>query len=217
MENFIQIQTLSASAIYLSVLMMNMVKKNTTIVTLYCIQSLALVILLGIHSIPEQSISLILIVTLVVIIKLIVAPLMFYRFIKRGRAIFTASTYLNIPSTLLVLLILSVFAQSDVFSPFDAYLDITSLMQILLFGSILISIFLIINRKGILSQAIGILSLENCVTAVSLFLGSRLGAGLEAGILFDVLFWILVVNIFIRYIYKHYPSIDVTNLTHLQR
>lgn len=79
------------------------------------------------------------------------------------------------------------------------------------------SVFLTINRKGAMSQIIGILSLENSIFVFSYFLGTKQSAMLEIGILFDVLFWIIISSTFVRMIVKHFGSIDVTQLRELKK
>ena len=217
MPLLLQLQIVCELLIYLSVVLMNMVKKNTTIVTIYIIQSIALVTLLGISAYNEFSLELLVITVCIITIKIIIAPFLFMRFIKQGEVTFSASTYLNIPLTLCALLALSIFAQSEVFTPFSAYMHNVPLLRLLLFGSVLMSIFLTINRKGVLSQVIGVLSLENCIYALGLFLGVKQLATLEVGMLFDVLFWIIIANAFIALIFKHYKSIDVTKLSSLKQ
>ena len=113
-----------------------------------------------------------------------------------------------------IVVILSIFAQSDVFSPFTA---LTPLLRVLLIGGMLMSIFFTINRKGAISQIIGILSLENCIFTFGYFLGLQQSAALEISMLFDVFFWIIISSIFVRTIIKHFGSIDVTQLRELKK
>jgi hydrogenase-4 component E len=119
--------------------------------------------------------------------------------------------------TLGVIILLTIFAQSDVFSPIFALIPHIAQLRMFLVGSILISIFLTINRKGALSQIIGVLSLENCIFAFGHFLGIKQATSLEIGILFDVLFWVIISNVFVKMIYRHYGSLDVTALKELKK
>ena len=79
------------------------------------------------------------------------------------------------------------------------------------------SLFLTINRKGAISQIIGVLSLDNCIFAFGYFLGLEQSIALEIGLLFDVFFWIIISGIFVRMILTHYGTLDVTELRGLKK
>lgn len=203
-----------ALVIFLSVVIMNIAKKNTNLVFVYLIQSLMLVILLGIRSFNEMSLEMGIVAVVLFIIKVIVAPTILFRIIKKHKANISATTFLNVPMTLGSLVILCIFAQSNIFTPF---FHLTPLLRVLLIGSMLMSFFLTINRKGAISQIIGVISLENCIFTFGYFLGLKQAAALEIGMLFDVFFWIIISGIFVIMIIKHFGSIDVTELKELKK
>ncbi|OIP57619.1 MAG: hypothetical protein COX79_04630 [Candidatus Levybacteria bacterium CG_4_10_14_0_2_um_filter_36_16] len=205
---------LFALVIFLCIVVMNIAKKNTILIFAYLIQSLMLVAIMGIKSYHEMSFEIGIVTIILLIIKVIIAPQLLLRIIKQHKANISATTYLNVPMTLGCLVILSIFAQSDVFSPFTA---LTPLLRVLLIGGMLMSIFFTINRKGAISQIIGILSLENCIFTFGYFLGLQQSAALEISMLFDVFFWIIISSIFVRTIIKHFGSIDVTQLRELKK
>lgn len=205
---------LFALVIFFSVVIMNIAKKNTNLVFTYLIQSLMLVILLGIRSLNEMSLEMGIVTIVLFIIKVIIAPKLLFRIIKQHKANISATTFLNVPMTLGSLVLLCIFAQSNIFSPF---FNLTPLLRVLLIGGMLMSFFLTINRKGAISQIIGILSLENCIFTFGYFLGLKQAAALEIGMLFDVFFWINISGIFVIMMIKHFGSIDVTELKELKK
>jgi len=217
MNIFTQIQLTCTIIIFLSTVVMNTAKKNTSLVVMYCIQSIALAAILIIDAIQENTPVLILITLLMLLIKVIIAPQIFFRFIRAYKENFSASTYLNVPMTLGMIILLTMFAQSAIFTPLLSFITHISQFRMLVLGSILISLFLTINRKGALSLIIGVLSLENSVFALGTFLGVREAASLEIGILFDILFWVIIASVFIRMLYRHYGTLDVTELKLLQK
>lgn len=217
MDMLLQFQITCEMIIFLCVIIMNVAKKNTSLTTLYLLQSVALVALLSIQAYQESSAELFIVTMILFVIKVLIAPQVFLRFIHRSHLNFSASTYLNVPMTLGVLMLLSIFAQSAVFSPIFLIIPHVSQLSMFLIGSILMSFFLIVNRKGALSQIIGVLSLENCIFAFGHFLGIKQSNSLEIGILFDVFFWIIISSVFMTMIYTHYGSLDVTELKELQK
>lgn len=214
MDIIFQLQLLFVFIIFLSIVIMNVAKKNTTLVFSYLIQSFMLVTLLGIKSYYEMSLEIGMVTIVLFTIKVIIAPQLLFRVLKQHKANLSASTYLNVPMTLGGLILLSVFAQSDIFSPFT---NLIPQLRILLIGSILMSFFLTINRKGAISQIVGVLSFENCIFAFGYFLGLKQSTALEIGMLFDVFFWIVISSIFVKMIVKHFGSIDVTELRELKK
>lgn len=217
MFTLLNLQLLLQTTMFLCAILMNVVKKNTVLITLYLIQSVALIVLLGSYAIKEITLGLYLVVLVIFVVKVIIAPVIFMKIIKQSKLNISASTYLNVPMTIGMLAGISIFAQSEVFSSFSFLL--TSILQprLFLFGGILISLFLIVNRKGVISEVVGMLSLENFIYSTSLFLGVKQLLYLELGILFDVLFWIIIARVLANFIYKHYKSLEVTDLSQLKK
>ncbi|HET9947035.1 MAG TPA: hypothetical protein VFQ63_03145 [Patescibacteria group bacterium] len=211
------LQLLCASLIMLSIILMHIVKKNSTLVTAYILQSLGLVVLLGSGAIQEKSFGLLVVTAIMFVIKIIVAPSLFIRLIKKSHLNLSASTYLNIPLTLSILLGILVFSQSDILTPLLTLLPVIPQIKTILISGILMSLFLIINRKGALSQIIGVLSLENTIFVFGIFLGVRQLSALEIGLLFDVFFWIVVSSVFVTMIYRNFGSFDISKLNQLKK
>ena len=203
--------------IFLMVIVMNIVKRNTTTVFAYFLQSLSLVIVLTMQALQEKSNELFIIIIVILIIKVLIAPYLFLRLVKKSKINIASVTYLNVPMTLGVLVLLAVFSASDVFSPLMSLLPHQQGLSLFLFGGIFMSMFLIINRKGVLSEVIGILSLENCIFSLSKFLGIHELLFLEIGLLFDVLFWLLIASSFANMIYRHYGSLEITQMRELKK
>ena len=125
------------------------------------------------------------------------------------------STYLNTPITVLIIAALVAFTQTDVFRPLAQLAADGSNLLLLSVATIMISLFLIINRKGALSQMLGILSLENGIVSFALFAGLEQNPGLQLGITFNILIWIIIATVFISMIYRQFGSLDVTTMKKL--
>lgn len=196
---------------------MHVVKKESYLVLLYVIQSLALVGLLAIDSIMQSSWQLGVVALVVFSIKCVFAPYFFYRFVRRRQIAVLTSTYLNVPLTLAVLVGIIFFSNSDIFAPLTAFLPQIRSLPMMIFSSIFMSIFILINRKGSLSQIIGILSVENTIVAFGFFLGLTQTFAIEIGIMFNILVWIVLATIFIELIYRQLGTTDVSELNTLQK
>lgn len=203
--------------IFVTIVIMNLIRKNSTLISLYIFQSLALVGLLVLHAIEKASLTSFLIALIIFVIKVIIAPRLFQIFIEKNKFNLSSSSYLTVPITLILLLALMFLSQSDVLKPLSLLVNQATGIRMMIMSSVFMSLFLIINRKGALSQIIGVLALENSIVALGFFIGSKQTFSLELGILVDVLVWIIIASIFVKFIYKHFGSSDVSKLNQLRK
>ena len=194
---------------------MHLAKKNSTVVWLYVLQSAAVVFLLIASSLAELSLLLVVALIATIVIKLFVAPNFFLKLITRHQLVFSATTYLNTPLTLFCLAAIVAFIQSFLRTPLTIFTQIDTSLLIIAVSAIFSSFFLIVNRKGALSQMIGILSAENSIVAFAIFAGLEQSPSLQLGIMFDLLVWILIASIFASMIYKQFGTLDVSEMRHL--
>ena len=204
------------AAIFLSAVLLHITKRNSTAISLYLIQSLAIAALLFWPLAENFSPIILLMAVLTLAVKAVVAPLFFLRLVKRHQLKFSASTYLNTPLTLIVIAALAALTNSRIFSHIASIDPDNRKILALAIAVILVSFFLIINRKGAMSQIIGILSLENGIVSFAVFSGLEQSPALQIGIMFDLLVWVIIATVFISMIYKQFGSLDVTALKHLK-
>lgn len=198
--------------IFATVIFMHLSKKSSIVVSLYMVQSLVVSIFLFGAALKEASVVLGMVALLMFTIKVIVAPYFFRRLISRHQLIFSASTYLSEPLTLVALAVLSAFPHSQLFRPLAILSKENADALLLAAAAMLISMFLIINRKGVLSQMIGILSLENSIVSFAFLAGLEQTPGLQLGIIFDISIWLMIATIFASMIYEKIGSLDATTL-----
>lgn len=202
--------------IFLSVIFMHLSKKSSSVIYLYAAQSLLVTILLLSSFIKDLSFALLLVVVVIFGIKVVIAPYFFLGLIKKHQLKFSSSSYLNGPTALIVLAIITAITYSHLFRPLSVLSPANENALLLAIAIMFISIFLMINRKGVLSQMIGILSLENGIVSFAFFAGLEQSPMLEFGILFDILVWIIIATVFASMIYKQFGSLDVTIMKHLK-
>ncbi len=200
----------------LSTVGLHVAKKNMTEVTLYGLQSLAVVALLGVSLWRHQSVGLLAVVIVTLAVKVILAPIFFVRLIKKHNLKINANTYANMPETLLAITATLLLVSSHFFSPLTNIVPENHTYLVLSLCVLLTSILLVANRRGILSQAVGVLSLENAIMAYAFFAGLEQSPVLELGIVFDVFVWLMVASIFVTMAHKHFGSADVTTMRNLK-
>jgi hydrogenase-4 component E len=201
--------------IFSSAVFLHLTKKNSSAVRLYIAQASAISLLLLLPAIGESSPLLVIAIIATIMVKLFIAPYFFFGLIKKHRLKYSVSTYLNTPITVLIIAALVAFTRTDVFRPLAQLAVEGRTLLLLSVATIMISLFLIINRKGALSQMLGILSLENGIVSFALFAGLEQNPGLQLGITFNILIWIIIATVFISMIYRQFGSLDVTTMKKL--
>lgn len=202
--------------IFASVIFMFMAKKNFTVIFLYSAQSLIISLALFYSSFKILSFSLMGIAVLFFLVKAVVAPYFFFGLVKKHQTQFSASTSLNGPMTLIVLALLTAFAYSDLWAPLAILAPDSGNALPLALAVVFVSLFLIVNRRGVLSQMIGILSLENAIVSFAYITGLEATAGPQLGILFDIAVWMGIAIVFASMIYRHFGSLDVSEMQFLK-
>src|SRR3989338_4193136 len=96
--------------VFLTIIFSHVTKKNAAVVSAYAMQSLAVVGLLLNSFFETGAWSLLLIILLTFCVKVVLAPLFFFRLIKQTALRFLVGTYLNIPATLIILVVVTAVA-----------------------------------------------------------------------------------------------------------
>lgn len=201
--------------LFLSVVFLHLVKKNSTAIGLYVIQStvVALLLVLSWFEHPAPLLSVAIVATIAV--KLFVTPYFFINLTRKHKLTFMAGSYFSMPITLCVITALTVFTRAGIFKELTLLNPLGQGSLLLPLGMILISLFLIINRKGALSQMIGVLSLENGIVSFAFFAGLEQSAGLQLGITINILVWVFMATVLASMIVRHYGSLDVSTMKRL--
>ncbi len=202
--------------LFASVVFLHFARKSVELIFLYAAQSLIIVVALLFSSLKETSALLIAVTVLTFLVKVILVPYLSLRLTRRYKMQFSIKTYLNIPMTMIVLALLTAFAYSSLFKPLTILIDSNANALLLAIGMIFISIFLIVNRKGVLSQIFGVLSLENAIISFAYLAGLETMPGLQLGILFDILVWVIIATVFSTMIFLHFGSQDTSTMQHLK-
>jgi hydrogenase-4 component E len=211
-----QILFFMETLMFASVVFMHLSKKNSTLIFLYVAQSLIMTLALFGSSIEEASLMLAIVALITLAVKVILAPYFFFGLVRKHHLQFSVSTQLNAPMTLIVLAALTAFSHSHLFQPLTVLAQNNEKTLLLAMAMMFVSIFLIINRKGALSQMIGILSLENSIVSFAYVAGLEATVGPKIGILFDILVWVVIATVFASMIYKHFGSLNVSELKYLR-
>lgn len=203
-------------SLFISMVFLHIAKKNIEVAITYGIQSLLVALILFNAFLETGFKSLLLIAFIMILVKVILAPMFIIKLIKKNGFKFSVATYFNVPITLIVIAILTTVAHSDKFSALVNIVPANNQFLSIIFSALLISLFLIVNRKGALAQIIGVLALENCIVAFAFFAGLEQAPALQIGIIFNISVWIVIATIFVSMMYQHFKTINVTEMKRLK-
>jgi len=201
---------------FLTIIFLHLSKKNFLASIAYGLQSLVIMSFFLNSFFETNNLTILLVVFLILIVKVVLAPLFFIRLIKKNALAFSVSTYLNTPLTIISIAILTFIAYYQKFFPLTNIVPADQDSLSLALSAIFLSLLLIINRKGALSQILGVLSLENSIVAFVIFAGLEQNPALQIGIIFNIGIWILIATIFMSMILKHFGTLNVSSMNNLK-
>ncbi len=153
---------------------------------------------------------------LTLVLKVILIPVFLHRIVARLDVRWDVEPLLNIPATMLVGIVLVVFA-------FNLAAPIASLSASLAAGTLgialactLLSFMMMITRAKAIPQVIGFLSMENGLFFAATAATQGMPMVVELGIALDVLVGILILGVFMFQIREQFDSLDIRHLERLK-
>ena len=149
-------------------------------------------------------------------IKVVAVPLVVRRLLRDTGDEIAGSGALSVASTVLVAIVVAAFGffavgRLPVHSP---VLPVTALA--IAFAVMLVAFVLMINRRDVVSQAIGLFSLENGISLAALVVAAGMPLIFEVAFLFDLLVAVVVFGLLIRVHHGRAESLSTSELTSLR-
>ena len=148
--------------------------------------------------------------------KVIVIPFLLHRLIRRLNVKWDVETLINIPTTMLIGILLVVFA-------FNLALPIAQLSSSIVHSTlgialacVLLSFMMMITRAKAVPQVIGFLSMENGLFFAATAATYGMPMVVEFGIAFDVLVGMFILGVFMFQIREQFDSLDIRHLEKLK-
>jgi hydrogenase-4 membrane subunit HyfE len=153
---------------------------------------------------------------LTLILKVLLIPWLLHRAIDRLNVRWDVETLINIPTTMLIGILLVIFA-------FNLALPISTLSSSIARGTLgialaclLLSFMMMITRSKAVPQVIGFLSMENGLFFAAIAATYGMPMVVELGIALDVLVGILILGVFMFQIREQFDNLDIRNLEKLK-
>jgi hydrogenase-4 component E len=153
---------------------------------------------------------------LTLIIKVLILPWLLHRLIRQLNIEWDVETLINIPTTMLIGIVLVVFA-------FNLALPISQLSGTILrhtlgiaIASVLLSFMMMITRRKAVPQVIGFLAMENGLFFAATSATYGMPMVVELGIALDVLVGMFIFGIFFFHIRDTFDSLDIQHMEKLK-
>lgn len=207
---------LCAAGMLVSVYLMVGQKALFVTIRLYALQSLLLGAVGVAMGLEQQRYHLFVTAALTVGLKGFLIPWFLMRVVDRVGIRREIEPYLNVPSSLLICLGLTVvgyrvslgMAAADQGAPHQV---VGVSLSMLLMG-----LFLMVTRKKALTQILALLTIENAVFLVALGATAGMPLVVELGISFDVILAVLILGVMVRRIVDRFESMDTSRLSKLK-
>lgn len=211
-----QLVNLFAAIILVLAFAMLAQRRIVTLINLYALQGLTVVCATTVVAYVTHQHHLYYSAGLTLLLKVGLIPWVLHRLIKRLDVRWDIETLINIPSTMLVGIVLVVFA-------FNLALPISRLSTSITPGTlgialacILLSFMMMITRSKAVPQVIGFLSMENALFFAATSATYGMPMVVELGIALDVLVGVFILGVFMFQIREQFESLDISHLENLK-
>ena len=150
------------------------------------------------------------------VLKVFVMPIILHRLIDRLNIKWDAETLINIPTTMLIGIVLVIFA-FNLASPISQFSSSIARGTLgIALACVLLSFMMMITRAKAVPQVIGFLSMENGLFFAATAATYGMPMVVELGIALDVLIGILILGVFMFQIREQFDSLDIRHLEKLK-
>jgi hydrogenase-4 component E len=150
------------------------------------------------------------------VLKVVLIPVLLHRIIDRLKIRWDVETLINIPTTMLIGILVVIFA-------FNLATPIAQLSSSLARGTlgialacVLLSFLMMITRAKAVPQVIGFLAMENGLFFAATSATYGMPMVVELGIALDVLIGVLILGVFMFQIREQFDSLDIRHLEQLK-
>jgi hydrogenase-4 component E len=191
-------------------------RRILSLIHLFTLQGAALVAATAVVGYVTHQPHLYLSAVLTFLLKVILIPMMLHRIIKRLDVRWDVEALINVPTTMLIGIVLVIFA-------FNLAQPIARLSSSIAGGTlgialacVLLSFLMMITRSKAVPQVIGFLSMENSLFFAATGAVYGMPMVVEFGIALDVLVGVLILGVFFFQIRQRFDSLDTRHFEKLK-
>ena len=191
-------------------------RRVLSLVHLFTMQGAILVVATAVVGYATNQPHLFVSAALTLALKVVLIPIMLHRVIDRLEVRWDTEPLINIPTTMLIGILLVIFA-------FNLGLPIARFSSTIARGTlgialacVLLSFLMMITRAKAVPQVIGFLSMENGLFFAATSATYGMPMVVELGIALDVLIGVLILGVFMFQIREKFDSLDIRHLEKLK-
>jgi hydrogenase-4 component E len=153
---------------------------------------------------------------LTLLLKVVLLPWLLYRLIRKLDVKWDVEQLINIPMTMLVGIVLVVFAFNLAVPISQLASTVTRATLGIALACVMLSFLMMITRRKAIPQVIGFLSMENGLFFAATSATYGMPMVVELGIALDVLVGMLILGVFFFQIREQFDSLDLKHLEKLK-
>ncbi len=212
----IQIINLLASMLLLIAFAMLSQRRILSLINLFAWQGLVLSLSTFVVAYSTDQPHLYYSAGLTLLLKVLVLPWLLHRLIRRLNVKWDVETLINIPTTMLVGIVLVIFA-FNLAAPISQLSEsITRGLIGIALASVLLSLLMMLTRRKAVPQVVGFLAMENGLFFAATSATHGMPLVVELGIALDVLVATFIFGIFFFQIRETFDSLDITHMEKLK-
>ena len=211
-----QLINLFAAVILMLAFAMLSQRRILSLIHLFTLQGVTLVAATAVVGYVTDQPHLYLSAGLTFVLKVVLIPMLLHRIIQRLDVRWDVEALINVPTTMLIGIVLVIFA-------FNLARPISQLSSSIAGGTlgialacVLLSFMMMIIRSKAVPQVIGFLSMENGLFFAATSATYGMPMVVELGIALDVLVGILIIAVFMFQIREQFDSLDIRHLEKLK-
>ena len=153
---------------------------------------------------------------LTLLLKVLALPWILHRLIVRLNIKWDIETLLNIPTTMLLGIVLVIFAFNLATPISQLASTVTRNTLGIAMAALLLAFLMVITRRKAVPQVIGFLAMENALFFAATSATYGMPMVVELGIALDVLIGVLILGVFMFQIREQFDSLDIRHLEKLK-
>ena len=191
-------------------------RRVLSLVHLFTMQGAILVVATAVVGYATNQPHLFVSAGLTLVLKVVLIPIMLHRVIDRLEVRWDTEPLINIPTTMLIGLLLVIFAFGSAQPISELASTINRNTLGIALAVVMLSFMMMITRAKAIPQVVGFLSMENGLFFAATSATYGMPMVVELGIALDVLIGVLILGVFMFQIREKFDSLDIRHLEKLR-
>jgi hydrogenase-4 component E len=213
---YAQLINLLAALLLLLAFAMLAQRRVLSLIDLFAAQGLALAASTAIVAWGTGQVHLYWSAGLTLVLKVVLLPWILYRLIRKLDVKWDVEGLINVPTTMLIGIVLVVFAFNLAVPISELASTVTRATLGIALACVMLSFLMMITRRKAIPQVIGFLSMENGLFFAATSATYGMPMVVELGIALDVLVGVLILGVFFFQIREQFDSLDLRHLEKLK-